>query len=128
VPHAPAAPSGGRAAGFDTARRAVLTTSPGRVLSEGPGLWPESKPEGRMIPGLHEESGLALRAEAERPGAPSSVKGWRAWSFDKLGTRALMVARHERAFQGWARDRRVEWRGSNAHAPPRPAFDAFTAS
>jgi hypothetical protein len=37
------------AAGFDTALRAVLKTSPGRVLSEGPTFRPESKPEGRTI-------------------------------------------------------------------------------
>src|SRR5438477_833359 len=37
------------AAGFDTALRAVLKTSPGLVLSEGPRIGPESKPEGRTI-------------------------------------------------------------------------------
>ncbi|CAN5865612.1 hypothetical protein BH24ACI5_BH24ACI5_24830 [soil metagenome] len=37
------------AAGFDTALRAVLKTSPGRVLSEGPSIGPESKLEGRTI-------------------------------------------------------------------------------
>jgi hypothetical protein len=37
------------AAGFDTALRAVLKTSPGRALSEGPGIGPESKPGGRTI-------------------------------------------------------------------------------
>jgi hypothetical protein len=37
------------AAGFDTAWRAVLKTSPGRVLSEGPRIGPESKPAGRVI-------------------------------------------------------------------------------
>ena len=42
------------AAGFDTALRAVLKTSPGRVLSEGPRIGPESKPEGRTIRGFHE--------------------------------------------------------------------------
>ena len=42
------------AAGFDTALRAVLKTSPGRVLSDGPRIGPESKPEGRTIGGLHE--------------------------------------------------------------------------
>ena len=42
------------AAGFDTALRAVLKTSPGLVLSEGPRIGPESKPEGRTIRGFHE--------------------------------------------------------------------------
>jgi hypothetical protein len=54
VPDAPAAPSASRAAGFDTARCAVLKTAPGLVLSEGPSLQPESKPAGRIIPSLHE--------------------------------------------------------------------------
>ena len=36
-------------AGFDTALRAVLKTSPGLVLSEGPRIGPESKPEGRTM-------------------------------------------------------------------------------
>jgi hypothetical protein len=51
------APAAGRfpaAAGFDTALRAVLKTSPGLVLSEGPCNGPESKSEGRTIQGLHE--------------------------------------------------------------------------
>jgi hypothetical protein len=42
------------AAGFDTALGAVLKTSPGLVLSEGLRIGPESKPEGRIILGLHE--------------------------------------------------------------------------
>jgi len=54
VNNAPAARGSSCVAGFDTAPRAVLKTSPGRVLSEGPGYGPESKPEGRIIPGLHE--------------------------------------------------------------------------
>jgi hypothetical protein len=37
------------AAGFDTALREALKTSPGRVLSEGLRIGPESKPEGRTI-------------------------------------------------------------------------------
>jgi hypothetical protein len=37
------------AAGFDTALRAVLKASPGRALSDGPSIGPESKPEGRTI-------------------------------------------------------------------------------
>jgi hypothetical protein len=47
------APAAGRpflvAAGFDTALRAGLKASPGRVLSEGPSIGPESKPEGRTM-------------------------------------------------------------------------------
>jgi hypothetical protein len=54
VNNAPAAPPFTTAAGFDTALRAALKTSPGRVLSEGPWNGPESKPEGRIIRGLHE--------------------------------------------------------------------------
>jgi len=54
IHHAPAAHAFSHAAGFDTARRAVLRTSPGLVLSEGPEIRPESKPEGRTILGLHE--------------------------------------------------------------------------
>jgi hypothetical protein len=50
--------AGGRrscgASGFDTARRAVLKASPGRALSEGPNIGPESKPHGRTIPLGHE--------------------------------------------------------------------------
>jgi hypothetical protein len=42
------------AAGFDTALRAVLKASPGRALSEGPRIPPESKPEGADYWGLHE--------------------------------------------------------------------------
>jgi hypothetical protein len=66
---APAASGVLRAAGFDTALRAVLKTSPGPVLSEGSSVKPESKPEGRTIRGLREESGLAAfspEAEATR--------------------------------------------------------------
>ena len=37
------------ATGFDTAWRAVLKTSPGLVLSEGPHIGPEPKPKGRII-------------------------------------------------------------------------------
>jgi len=50
VNNAPAAGGFWRPAGFDAARRAALKTSPGRVLSEGPKIGPESKPEGRTIP------------------------------------------------------------------------------
>jgi hypothetical protein len=50
--------AGGRracgASGFDTARRAVLKASPGRALSEGPKIGPESKPHGRTIRLRHE--------------------------------------------------------------------------
>ena len=49
VHHAPAAVGFLAAAGFDTAPGAVLKTSPGLVLSEGPRIGPESKPEGRTI-------------------------------------------------------------------------------
>jgi hypothetical protein len=42
------------ASGFDTARRAVLKTSPGRALSEEPNSGPESKPDGRTIRLRHE--------------------------------------------------------------------------
>ena len=37
------------ATGFDTALRAILKASPGRVLSEGPSSGPESKPVGRTM-------------------------------------------------------------------------------
>jgi hypothetical protein len=49
VHNAPAAMGFLAAAGFDTALRAVLKTSPGLVLSEGPRIGPESKPGGRTI-------------------------------------------------------------------------------
>jgi len=42
------------AAGFDTALRAVLKTSPGLVLSKGPRNGPESKPARADYSGLHE--------------------------------------------------------------------------
>jgi len=45
------------AGGFDTALRAVLKTSPGLVLSEGPSNGPESKPEGRVIPAVMNNPG-----------------------------------------------------------------------
>jgi hypothetical protein len=43
-----------KAAGFDTALRAVLKTSPGVVLSEGPEIGPESEPERRVVRDVHE--------------------------------------------------------------------------
>jgi hypothetical protein len=42
------------AAGFDTALRAVLKTSPGLALSEGPSIAPESKPGGADYSLIHE--------------------------------------------------------------------------
>jgi len=45
------------AAGFDTALRPVLKTSPGLVLSEGSRIAPESKPEGRTIPSFMNNPG-----------------------------------------------------------------------
>jgi hypothetical protein len=52
--NAPAASGVLLAAGFGTALRAVLKTSPGPALSEGSSVEPESKPEGRTIRGLRE--------------------------------------------------------------------------
>jgi len=42
------------AAGFDTALGAVLKTSPGLALSEGPETGPESKPVSADDSGLHD--------------------------------------------------------------------------
>jgi hypothetical protein len=49
IHNAPAAGWSLVAAGSDTALRAVLTSSPGLVLSDGSEIGPESKPAGRIM-------------------------------------------------------------------------------